>query len=226
MVETFLFDPCGEWGENTRNAVAVERRLLLRGWSDDGCNTNTFLPLLWERIDEEDGDGAWCIKIKTTESKKKKERRSGCRGRCADRRCKKKAFFSPERDVSGRRNAWRPKPLPPHTNIWSDKTRNADGEKTTLRPARVGASVFDYQVMTRWLIRWNEGNVPAVFLPDSRQRRCLFSGSRSPGWHAHTRTASPRSAAVGRTGARRSGAQSWNATCVHTTAICRHVNKH
>lgn len=156
--------------------------------------------------------------------KQKEEAAAGGDARTDDAR--KKAFFSPERDVSGRRNAWRPKPLPPHTNIWSDKTRNADGEKTTLRPARVGASVFDYQVMTRWLIRWNEGNVPAVFLPDSRQRRCLFSGSRSPGGHAHTRTASPRSAAVGRTGARRSGAQSWNATCVHTTAICRHVNKH
>lgn len=113
-------------------------------------------------------------------------------------------------------NAQRPNLSHLMQKILSDKT-NADAEFTTQRLVRVSAARWDVLLWLHgdWIVQIKE--ICRVFLPECRQRCCLFSGSRSPGAHSFWSQCSCRP--EGGAAQRSDDWLSWNATCLLSAAF-------
>lgn len=112
-------------------------------------------------------------------------------------------YLIPVHGISIRVTAQRPNLSHLMQKILSDKT-NADGEQRRSVLVQVSAARCEVPLSLRshWICR-NKRNMSGLFLPECRQRCCVFSGSRSPGSHGFSSQCSgrPERGAVERRGA-------------------------
>lgn len=207
LILSSFFFPVRNEGGNKRNAVVMRRRLLRR-WLERmmAATKNTFLPLLWARIDE-DGERARCREIKTRQKKRLQEM-------CRQTGQKKKRFsFMCEMFLNVETHGGQTSPTSYKNMKWQE-----DG----CRWRKDDAASCSHVSQCLWLqsgdplissgkrskclggfLTWQQTAVLSL-------QRQLLTG------RAHAHTASLRSAVAGRTGALRGGAPSRNATSLLT----------